>query len=98
MERSEVIARAAAELRERAGSQDEMPPAGIAWQSKADDLVLQLCRLLKLRRTDAGSGSGEPDSSGVDFDFDIGSAQCRGYFSIQFDSHRQPGRQHIRAV
>ena len=56
MERSDVIARAAAELRERAGSPDEPPLASITGQHKADDLVFQLCRQLKLKWTDAGSG------------------------------------------
>lgn len=56
MERSDVIARAAAELRGRAGSPDEMQQANITGQNKADALVLQLCRQLKLKWTDAGSG------------------------------------------
>ena len=56
MERSDVIARAAAELREQAGSPDETQPASITGQNKADALVFQLCRQLKLKWTDAGSG------------------------------------------
>jgi DNA helicase-2/ATP-dependent DNA helicase PcrA len=56
MERSDVIARAAAELRERARFSEETSPASITELYKTHDLVFQLCRQLKLKWIDAGSG------------------------------------------